>query len=72
MFQWWAGLEAATALCDRAAERLQNAWDRSWALSSEERAECALAIASAKVVTHQVGLDVTSGIFEAMGARSLG
>jgi alkylation response protein AidB-like acyl-CoA dehydrogenase len=68
--QWWAGLEAATALCDRAAERLQTAWDRSWALSSEERAECALAIASAKVVTHQVGLDVTSGIFEAMGARS--
>jgi alkylation response protein AidB-like acyl-CoA dehydrogenase len=68
--QWWVGLEAATALCDRAAERLQAAWDRGWDLSAEERAECAIAIAAAKVMAHQVGLDITSGIFETMGARS--
>lgn len=68
--QWWVGLEAATALCDRAAERLQAAWDQGWELSAEQRAECAIAIAAAKVMAHQVGLEITSGIFEAMGARS--
>lgn len=66
----WVDLQATEALVDRAGLALQAAWEREWDLTANERGETAIAIATAKVAAHKVGLDVTSRIFEVMGARS--
>jgi alkylation response protein AidB-like acyl-CoA dehydrogenase len=66
----WINLQAVTALTDKAGELLQAAWDKQHELTAKERGECALAIASAKVAATKVGLDITSRIFEVMGARA--
>jgi alkylation response protein AidB-like acyl-CoA dehydrogenase len=63
-------LQAATALADRAGDLLQQAWEKEYSLTAEERGSCAIAIAQAKAFVTQVGLDITSQIFEVMGARS--
>lgn len=72
----WIDLQAATCLTDKAAELLQAAWEQEWALTAEQRGECAVAMASpaagiaaAKVITTKVG-DITNRIFEVMGARA--
>lgn len=39
-------------------------------LTSEQRGECAVAIATAKVLATRVGLNITSKMFEVMGART--
>lgn len=66
----WINLQAVTALTDRAGELLQAAWEKQHQLTAEERGECAIAIASAKVAATKVGLDITSRMFEVMGARA--
>ncbi len=66
----WVDLEATTALVDRAGILLQAAWEQEWALTAEQRGETAIAIATAKVAATKVGLDITSRIFEVMGARA--
>ncbi len=66
----WIDLQGATCLTDIAAELLQVAWEQEWALSAQQRGECAIAIATAKVAATKVGLDITSRIFEVMGARA--
>ena len=66
----YVGLEAAAALSDRAAESLQEAWNKERAITEQERGECGMAIAAAKVVTAKTALEVTSRVFEVMGARA--
>jgi alkylation response protein AidB-like acyl-CoA dehydrogenase len=66
----WVHLQATEALTDRAGLALQSAWEQEWDLTEQQRGEAAIAIATAKVAAHKVGLDVTSRIFEVMGARS--
>jgi alkylation response protein AidB-like acyl-CoA dehydrogenase len=66
----WIQLRAATALADQALEHFQAAWDRGLALSWEQRAEVAMDIAAARVHAGEVALDVTSRIFELVGARA--
>ncbi|KJH70173.1 acyl-CoA dehydrogenase family protein [Aliterella atlantica] len=66
----WVDLQAATCLTDVAGELLQAAWEQEWALSEEQRGECAIAIATAKVAATKVGLEITNRIFEVMGARA--
>jgi alkylation response protein AidB-like acyl-CoA dehydrogenase len=66
----WVDLQAAKSLTDQAGELLQASWEQEWALTAEQRGESALAIATAKVATTRVGLDITNRIFEVMGARS--
>ena len=66
----WVNLQATEALTDRAGLALQAAWEQEWDLTAQQRGETAIAIATAKVAAHKVGLDVTSRIFEVMGARS--
>ncbi|MCY1527480.1 Dibenzothiophene desulfurization enzyme C [compost metagenome] len=56
-------------LTEAAALRLQTAWERP-ALTAAERAEVALAISEAKVVAARAALEITSQVFENMGARS--
>jgi len=66
----WVDLQAASALVERACELLQNAWDKEWELTFEERGNCAVSIATAKVFATKVGLAVVNQIFDVMGARS--
>lgn len=66
----WINLQATEALVDRAGLALQDAWSQEWDLTAQQRGETAIEIATAKVATHKVGLDVTNRIFEVMGARS--
>jgi alkylation response protein AidB-like acyl-CoA dehydrogenase len=66
----WVGLESARVLTDRAGEELSRAWARGDELTPEERGHAALAIATAKVSTTRVGLDVSSQVFDVMGARA--
>jgi alkylation response protein AidB-like acyl-CoA dehydrogenase len=66
----WVGLESARVLTDRAGALLDQAWARGDDLTPEERGQTALAIATAKVSTTRVGLDVASQVFDVMGARA--
>jgi alkylation response protein AidB-like acyl-CoA dehydrogenase len=66
----WVNLESARVLTDRAGERLSEAWALGDALTPEGRGDAALSIATAKVSTTRVGLDVSSQVFDVMGARA--
>ncbi len=54
----------------RGLRDVETAWDKGEQLTAAERGEVAVAIASAKVLSTRVALNVTSKIFEVMGARS--
>lgn len=66
----WIDLESVTCLVDKAGEILQASWAREWELTEAERGKCAIAISVAKAAATKVGLDITSRIFEVMGARA--
>ncbi|MEH1852468.1 MAG: acyl-CoA dehydrogenase family protein [Nostoc sp.] len=66
----WVELQAAKSLTEQAGELLQAAWEAEWSLTAEQRGECALYVATAKVAATKVGLDITNRIFEVMGARA--
>ncbi|HEY1291552.1 MAG TPA: acyl-CoA dehydrogenase family protein [Chloroflexota bacterium] len=68
--EMYVQVAAAECLLDRAAEALQTAWQREYALTAEERGTCAAAVSLAKVAAGRAALDVTSRIFEVMGARA--
>jgi alkylation response protein AidB-like acyl-CoA dehydrogenase len=63
-------VRAAALLADRAGDALQAALDFGPALTAEQRAEAAVAIYEAKVVTTKVGLDAVSRLFEIQGSRA--
>ncbi|RAK88235.1 thermophilic desulfurizing enzyme family protein [Aspergillus costaricaensis CBS 115574] len=71
---FFAHLRAAEALADRAGEEISTLYrehsDTRPGLTARQRGELAEWIASVKVVTTDVGLRVTSGIFEVTGARA--
>ncbi len=66
----WVDIQAVKGLINQAGELLQKAWEKEWSLTTEERGECALLIAAAKVAATKVSLDITNRIFEVMGARA--
>lgn len=68
--EFWVGLEGVRVLVERAATRLDEAWRKEHALGSEERAQLALAIATAKVAATRTGLDLCTRLFEVTGARA--
>ncbi|MEH1873574.1 acyl-CoA dehydrogenase family protein [Nostoc sp.] len=63
-------LQAAVYLTEQAEKLVQAAWESEWSLTAEQRGECALSVATAKVFASRVGLDITNRIFEVMGARA--
>jgi alkylation response protein AidB-like acyl-CoA dehydrogenase len=65
----WLLYRSAQLLAENAAQRLQSAWEKP-ALTAAERAEVALAISEAKVVSARAALEITSRIFDSMGASS--
>ncbi|KYC39535.1 monooxygenase [Scytonema hofmannii PCC 7110] len=66
----WTQLQAAIAIADRTADRVQQAWEKDVNLTSQERGEVAIAVFAAKAFATRVGLDITTSIFEVMGTRS--
>ena len=68
--EFWVGLEGARLLVERAARQLDQAWRQGEALTADERGELAISIATAKVATNQVGLELTSRMFDVTGARA--
>jgi alkylation response protein AidB-like acyl-CoA dehydrogenase len=63
-------LQSAQALTDIAAESLQRGWDSGDAITENQRGKCALDVAASKVLTTRIGLEITSRMFEVMGARA--
>jgi alkylation response protein AidB-like acyl-CoA dehydrogenase len=67
---FFANLQAAQALTGIAGESLRRAWETGDAITENQRGKCALDVAASKVTTSKVGLEITSRMFEVMGARS--
>ena len=67
---FFVSLQAAQTLTDIAGESLQRAWECGDAITDNQRGKCALDVATSKVTTNNVGLEITSRMFEVMGARS--
>nr|WP_218177073.1 acyl-CoA dehydrogenase family protein [Pseudomonas gingeri] len=67
---FWVALEGVRLLVERAAGLLDQAWAKGQNLSSEERGNLAIAIATAKVAANREGLALCSKLFEVTGARS--
>jgi alkylation response protein AidB-like acyl-CoA dehydrogenase len=57
-------------LLDRAADDLDRTWHYQEGLSAEQRGNCAVKVAAAKVASGRCALEVTSAAFEVMGARA--
>jgi alkylation response protein AidB-like acyl-CoA dehydrogenase len=68
--EFWAGLEAARLLTDRAADHFDAAWDRGDALTESERGEVALAVATAKVNATKIAFSICTRMFDVAGARA--
>jgi alkylation response protein AidB-like acyl-CoA dehydrogenase len=68
--RFFVNLQAAQALTDIAGESLQRAWEGGDAITDNQRGKCALDVASSKVTTSKAGLEITSRMFEVMGARA--
>ncbi|MFK3799106.1 acyl-CoA dehydrogenase family protein [Pseudomonas sp. NPDC088444] len=68
--EFWVALESTRLLIERAGRLLDDAWAKESALTSEERGEVAIAIATAKVAASRHGLELCSKIFEVTGARA--
>lgn len=68
--EFWVGLESVRVLVERANDLLDQAWSKEHNLSADERGRLAMAVASAKVAASQVGLNLTSRLFEVTGARA--
>jgi alkylation response protein AidB-like acyl-CoA dehydrogenase len=67
---FFAHLQAAQALTDLAGESLQRAWESGEAITENQRGRCSIDIAVSKATTTEVGLEITSEMFEVMGARA--
>lgn len=66
----WVQLQAAIGLAEKAARRVQAAWEQEWMLTPQERGEVAISVYAAKVMATKTGLEITNHMFEMMGARS--
>ncbi|MFE4106612.1 acyl-CoA dehydrogenase family protein [Almyronema epifaneia] len=66
----WTQLQAAIALSDQAAAKVQAGWQQGLALTFEERGDIAIAVSAAKAFVTQVGLAICNRMFEVMGARA--
>jgi alkanesulfonate monooxygenase SsuD/methylene tetrahydromethanopterin reductase-like flavin-dependent oxidoreductase (luciferase family) len=54
----------------QAGESLQRAWESGDAITENRRGKCALDVATSKVTTTKVGLEIANRMFEVMGARA--
>ena len=66
----WLLLRPAELAADHAAVVLGRAFDKGAALTAGERGRVAVAVAEAKALSHQAGIEISSQMFELTGARS--
>ncbi|WP_426191934.1 acyl-CoA dehydrogenase family protein [Massilia sp. DWR3-1-1] len=66
----WLLLRPAELATDHAAVLIERAFQRGASLSRDERGAVAIAVAEAKALSHQAGLEISSQMFELTGARS--
>ncbi len=67
---FWIDVQAAVQLVEKAGEKVDEAWAKDRSLTAEERGETVLFTGAANAFGTKVALNVTSNIFEVMGARS--
>lgn len=67
-----AKLQSLAAVLDQATDALQWAWDQGEELTGTERSGVAEQIAAAKITAHGTALEITSKIYDVMGARAAG
>ena len=65
-----AKLWAAEALADAVAAEQQRIHENAWKVTEHERGEHEVRVAAAKARATEVALEITSGIFEGLGARA--
>ncbi len=68
--EYWVEIAGAGALTERAQQLFQAAFDLGDAVTPALRGEAAVAIATAKVASSRAALNVSSRIFEVLGARA--
>jgi alkylation response protein AidB-like acyl-CoA dehydrogenase len=68
--EFFLQIESARLLADAAGNALDEAWDAKEQVTPEARGRAAVAVALAKVATTRASLDVSTRIFDVMGARS--
>jgi alkylation response protein AidB-like acyl-CoA dehydrogenase len=66
----WLLIRPAALLADDAASRLDQALRRGNTLTDAERGAVALAVAEAKVLAHRAALEISTQMFESLGARA--
>jgi len=66
----WVSLISTNSHADYVGMVLQAAWEKGEQLTAAERGETAVMIATAKVLSTKVALEVTSKIFEVTGTRA--
>jgi alkylation response protein AidB-like acyl-CoA dehydrogenase len=66
----WLQLQAASALADIAAGKLDAAWRQGAQLDERERGEVAIAVTQAKVLAHRASLDISTQLFDVAGASA--
>ncbi|MES2942080.1 MAG: acyl-CoA dehydrogenase family protein, partial [Pseudomonadota bacterium] len=68
--EMWASLRAAVALSEQANAAFQTIWARGLVLTEAERGDAAMLVAAARSIAAKTALQITSQIFELMGARA--
>jgi len=68
--EFWIKLQAALALLEKVADEAQEAYDRRLTLTPREIGEIGVKAAALRVFTAQVGLEVTSRIYDVTGAHA--
>jgi len=68
--QLWLLLRPAEALADIAAHKLDAAYRKGDAVTARDRGEVAIAVAEAKVLAHRAAIEISSQMFELLGARA--
>ncbi|CDG82450.1 acyl-CoA dehydrogenase family protein [Janthinobacterium agaricidamnosum] len=68
--QLWLLLRPAELLADHAARELERVFRKGALITAEDRGLLAVAVAEAKCLAHQAGIEISSQMFELTGARS--
>ncbi|MDR3346329.1 MAG: acyl-CoA dehydrogenase family protein [Campylobacteraceae bacterium] len=66
----WVKLEGARLLTEKANAKIDPLWQKGEAVTEKDRGEFAIEAAVARVAATQVGLELTSRIFEVLGSRA--
>ena len=66
----WLLLRPAIALADSAGRELNRVFEKGALITKEDRGNLAVSVAEAKCLAHRAGIEVSTQLFDATGARS--